>query len=175
MDFISEIFAPVQLLAWVAGTLYFISYQKQSGNKTIFLWAPADFLFLLHYYFMNAPFFMIIAMGSTVRSVIALKFSRKILGMYLVFYVLGALILLAFMGEGVKDYCAMGGTIAFSFSVWMKDKFIIHRLFAFVHQILWIIAFALLGSYGGLALTFLIFISNLIGTGRYLLNKRHGA
>ena len=91
---------------------------------------------------------MIIAMGSTIRSVVALKCSRKILGLYLLFYIFGALLLLTFMAEGPKDYFAMVGTIAFSFSVWMKDNFIVHRLFAFAHQLCWMVAFLLLGSYG---------------------------
>ena len=172
MELLSQIFAPVQLLAWAAGALYFASYQKQSGDKTIFFWAPADFLFILHYYFMNAPFFMIMAMGSTIRSIVALKCSRRVLGLYLLFYVFGLLILLNFMAEGTKDYVAMIGTIAFSLSVWMKDKFITHRLFAFVHQLCWMVAFILLGSYGGLSFIAIIFISNAIGTGRYLMNNK---
>jgi len=36
LDFISEIFAPVQLLAWVAGTLYFISYQSSLVIRPFF-------------------------------------------------------------------------------------------------------------------------------------------
>ena len=115
---------------------------------------------------------MMMALGSTIRSFIALKCSRKILGYYLIFYVLMIVIAMPFLAEGIKDYFGVVGTLAFCVSVWMKENFILHRMFAFAHQTCWIIAFIFLGSYGGLAFTVFIFVSNVIGTGRYLWTQK---
>lgn len=175
MELISEIFSPVQLLAWLGGALYFISYLKQSGDKTIYYWIPADILFALHFYFMGAPFFLIIAFGSIVRSLVALRCSRKILLIYLLFFVCFICASFLILPTGTKEIFALIGTTFFTVSVWMKERFIVHRLLAFVHQLNWIVAHGLLGSYGGLMLMAVLFISNLIGTGRYLFNQRYKA
>ena len=172
MDILSEMFSPVQLLAWGAACIYIISYQRQDANKTILLWAPADFLMAIHFIFMGAFLYLVTAVGGTIRSLIAVYCSKKVLKSYLIFYVLVVLAVFPFLLDGVKDYFAMAGTIFFSLSVWLKEKFIWHRIFAFGHQFSWIIAFTLLESYGGMALISFMFISNLIGTGRYLLTKK---
>jgi len=67
------------------------------------------------------------------------------------------------------------GTCFFSLSFLMKHNFLAHRLFALGHQVSWLIAFIILGSFGGLALIAFMLISNSIGTGRYLLGKRNGS
>ena len=168
-----EIFSPIQLLAWGAGLLYFVSYQKQSANKTIMLWAPADFLFALHFYFMNAPFFLFTAVAGSLRSIIALKCKRKTLGFYLLFYAVALMGAFFFLEGGVKDFFGLIGSILFCLSIWFKDNFITHRLYAFGHQMCWIVAYIFLQSYGGFFFMSLIFLSNLVGTGRYLVNQQN--
>lgn len=126
----------------------------------------------LHFYFMNAPLFMLTALGGTIRSLMAIYAPRKALGIYLVLYILALIAVFPFIGDGLKDYIAVAGTTFFCFSVWFKENFLAHRFFAFMHQISWIIAFILLGSYGGLALISVMFFSNIIGTGRYILKQR---
>ena len=173
MEILTQIFAPVQVLAWGAALLLVISYQKQTANKTIFWWIPADVLMLAHFYFMGAPFFMLLAGGGLLRSIIALKFSHRTLLIYLAFYMFLLGVALLFIGDDFKDYIAFLGTSFFSLSVIFKQKFIWHRMFAFAHQACWIAAFIMLGSFGGLALISFMFISNAIGTTRYLINQRY--
>ncbi len=80
---------------------------------------------------------------------------------------------LVFLGDDFKEFIAFIGAGFFSLSVLFKHNFIWHRIFAFCHQICWVAAFTLLGSFGGLALITFMFVSNIIGTTRYLINQRH--
>ena len=82
------------------------------------------------------------------------------------------LIIAPFLGSELKDLFAAIGTVFFSLSVWFKHDFLIHRAFAFAHQLSWTFAFILLGSYGGLALILVMFCSNIVGTTRYILKRR---
>lgn len=155
MEFLNSIypnivmmFSPVQLLAWVAAVIYIISYQKKSADQTIGLWVPADMLMAAHFYFMNVPLMMMIAIGGTLRSAIAVKCPKKILVIYLIAYLTFITACLYFIGDEFKDYMAVIGTFCFSFSTLMKHHFLWHRAFAFCHQVCWFIAFILLGSYG---------------------------
>lgn len=173
MELLAQIFAPVQLLAWVAAIIYIISYQKQSADKTIKWWIPADILMVIHMFFMGAPLFILISIGGTLRSIISLQFSRKILKIYLAIYMLAVVCAFPFLGEGLRDIMGVIGTGFFSLSVLMKHNFIVHRLFALGHQLSWIGALSILGSFGGLALILFMLTSNVIGTGRYLLKKRN--
>ncbi len=173
MELLSEIFAPVQIPAWIATLIYIVSYQRQTANKTILLWAPADVLMAIHFIFMDAFFYLVTSVGGVIRSLVAVYAPKKVLGYYLALYMVVLLSLFPFLMDGIKDYFAVVGTTCFCLSVWFKEKYIMHRIFAFAHQFSWIIAFALLGSYGGLALVSFMLLSNVIGTGRYLFNKRN--
>ena len=124
-----------------------------------------------HFFFMGAPLFMVTALGGTIRSLMAIYAPRKALGAYLILYTILVIALAPVLGEGIKDVFAVIGTTCFCLSVWYKQNFLIHRAFAFGHQICWIVAFILLGSYGGLALISIMFLSNVIGTGRYILKQ----
>lgn len=172
MDLLSELFAPIQIPAWIAAVIYIVSYQRQSADKTILLWAPADFLMVVHFFYMGALFYLATAIGGIIRSLVAVYGSKKTLGYYLAFYLVVILSLFPFLMDGIKDYFAMVGTMCFCLSVWFKENYLLHRAFAFGHQANWIFAFFLLGSFGGLALIIFMFVSNVIGTGRYLLNKK---
>ena len=172
MEFLATIFAPVQLLAWASTVLYIISFQKQSSDKTIMLWAPADFLIAIHFYFMNAPLLMLIGLGAMVRSFVAIKYSQKTLGVFLVCYLIAIFIALFLLDTGLKDYMAVGATSCFCMSVFLKKSFVWHRTFAFANQACWTTAFILLGSWGGLAWGGAMFMSNLIGTMRYLRDQK---
>lgn len=125
-----------------------------------------------HFFFMQAPFFMMIAAGSIFRSVVAIKFSYRILVVYIVAFLCLLASLLVIFDFGMREYIAFIGTLFFSASILSKENFLLHRAFAFGHQITWIGVFTMLGSYGGLALISFMLISNVIGTGRYVLGKR---
>ena len=117
---------------------------------------------------------MMTALGGTIRSLIGVYCQRRTLSIYLILYLVVLACAFPFLADGLKDYIAYLGTTFFSLSVWFKDSFIWHRVFAFAHQISWMLAFILLGSYGGLVLIFIMFSSNVVGTVRYILgNKRH--
>jgi len=103
---------------------------------------------------------------------VAIKTSKKFLSFYLIFYTILILIIAPFLGSELKDLFAAIGTVFFSLSVWFKHDFLIHRAFAFAHQLSWTFAFILLGSYGGLALILVMFCSNIVGTTRYILKRR---
>ena len=167
-----DIFSPVQLLAWIAAVIFIASFQKQSADKTIRYWIPADVFMVLHFFFLQAPFFIMIAGGSIVRSIIAIKCSYKILISYIAVYLLLLAASLLIFDFGLREYIAFIGTLFFSASILSKEKFFLHRGFLFGHQITWIIAFSLLGSYGGIALISFMLISNIIGTGRYFFNSK---
>lgn len=173
MELLSEIFSPVQIPAWIAAVIYIASFQQQSSNKTIWLWIPADILMAVHFYFMSAPLLLMTAIGGTIRSLIALKCPRKTLLIYLLAYLAVIIPVFLFFGEGLQDYMVLIGTSFFCASVFAKEKFLWHRAFAFGHQLCWIIAFYLLGSYGGFALIIFMFISNITGTGRYVLANKN--
>ena len=125
----------------------------------------------LHFFFLGATFFIAIPAGGMIRSILALKASYKILVIFIVFYMSALATALYVFDFGVREYIAFIGTVFFSASTLTKHHFLLHRAFALCHQISWIIAFTMLGSYGGLALILFLLASNIIGTGRYLYNR----
>ncbi len=128
---------------------------------------------VVHMFFMGAPLFILIAIGGTIRSIVTIRFSRKILKIYLVLYTLTIFCAFPFLGQGLMDVMGVVGTCFFSLSVLMKHHFIVHRLFALGHQICWVGALSILGSFGGLALIIFMLVSNVIGTGRYLFRRQN--
>ena len=156
-----------QLMAWPPLFLYIASYQVLAPRKTIMLWIPASLFMAVHFYGMGATPALCIVLGSIIRDGVAIFGSRRALLITTLLYVVyawGAIILFA---DNIQGYLMGIGTIFLSLATFFRDHFWRHRSFSMCNQGMWLLAFILMGSYGGIAQNILIIASNIIGMIRH--------
>lgn len=121
----------------------------------------------VHFYGIGATPASCIVLGAIIRDIAAVFWSRKTLITITLFYVAYVWSLILLLGVDIQDYLIGIGAIFLSLATFFRDHFWRHRLCALCNQSMWLVAFILMGSYGGIAQNIFIVFSNIIGIIRY--------
>lgn len=156
-----------QIMAWPPLFFYIASYQIIEPRKTIMLWIPAGLFMAVHFYGMGSIPALCIVLGAIVRDCVAVFGSRKTLLVTTLIYVTYAWTVILLFATNTQDYLIGIGTLFLSLSTFFRDDFWRHRLFSACNQTMWLFAFILMGSYGGIAQNIFIITSNMIGMIRH--------
>lgn len=164
-----------QLMAWPPFLLYVISYQIFEPRKTIMLWIPASLFMAVHFYGLGAIPALCIVLGAIFRDCAAVYGSRRVLLVTTIIYLAYAWAVIFLLGVNIQDYLIGIGTLFLSFSTFFRDYYRQHRLLSMCNQIMWLVAFILMGSYGGIAQNIFILSSNIIGIIRHSRNCKNSS
>ncbi|MFT4311477.1 MAG: YgjV family protein [Candidatus Woesearchaeota archaeon] len=167
MEFTSTFFLVSQILVFIAIITDALSFQFKSKNVVLFFLATSALLISLHYFFLLEIVAGIIFLISFVAYVVATKSSSR---NWIYFFILLVIIPFYFLYSSWTDIVVFIGTcIAIIARFQKKDK----RLREFMMIATSIIIFYnfLIFSPGGILITSIFLISNLVGYYRYYLRK----
>ncbi len=160
-----------QLMGWIALFFFVLSYQFKSPRHTTALYVPADICYAIHYFGLDSYSSMMITLGAMCRNICGAWGSDRLMKVVIIFYVIFAWCMILFLGETIYEIGAALGTTFMSVAIWFRDRFYVYRLLAIGHQISWMILFVSLGSYSGVLMICITFVSNIVGIMRYRFQK----
>ena len=160
-----------QGMGFLAFFIFILSFQQLKPRYTCVQQAVADIFFVLHFWGLGQGFLAVLCSIACVRdfgSGFLKKGHHKIL---MLAYVL-ALYSAAFIwADHVLDWIAVLASTLITVAQLYRDRFYMFRFLNIVPEFLWLVVYALIGSWSGVVFASLFIVSNIVGVVRYMRMK----
>jgi len=171
-DFLASGQLLAQLIGFAGFSFIAVSYQLLKPRNTILCKGVGDFVLIFHFLLLGQLYLSYIMLIASIRDFSSALGSERVKNAALAGFLVLLCVGFIFHYETWIDVAAVIGSILMTAAQYFRDRFYAYRFLTFGQQVLWLVIYIFVFSLGGIMLTVINLLSNIIGIGRYVFLGR---